>query len=106
MKLIDLISYFRSGEDYESFCKEQALSAESEAIEIYGRKPLYLDSPLGFFPIEETGGLIEFQWEGVPYQNLFDFFYFLEVIEDAKGNDKLGNTELAQILLTYALNDA
>jgi len=106
MKLIDLVSYFRLGGTFEGFCKAQELSAESEVIEIYAQKPVNLGSQLGFFPIEETEGQVEFQSDGVQYQNLFDFFYFLNVIEDIKGNEFPGDAELAQRLLSYALNDA
>ena len=106
MKLIDLVSYFRLGGTFEDFCKTQALNAESEVIEIYAQKPVSLHSNLGFFPIEETEGQVEFLAEGLPYQNLFDFFYFLDVIKDVKGSTLPGNAELAQALLSYALNDA
>ena len=106
MKLIDLVSYFRSGGTFEGFCSARALNVDSEVIEIYAQKPVNLDSDLGFFPIEETGGRIEFQSEGSQYQNLFDFFYFLDVIEDLKESSIPGNEELAQQLLSYALKDA
>jgi hypothetical protein len=106
MKLVDLVAYFRLGGTFEGFCKAQALNAEAEVIEIYAQRPVNLDSPLGFFPIEETEGKIEFQSEGLQYQNLFDFFYFLNVIEDIKGNELPGDAELAQSLLSYALKDA
>ena len=65
-----------------------------------------LEAQLGFFPIEETGGRIQFESEGVRYHNLFDFFYFLEVIEEIKGSEKTTDSELAQKLFTYAIRDA
>lgn len=76
MRLMDLASCFRLGGTFEDFCKAQALSTESEGIEVYAQKPVNLDSQPGFFPIEETRGRVEFQSEGLQYQNLFDFFYF------------------------------
>ena len=106
MKLIDLIAFFRRGGTFEDFCKAQALNAESEVIEIYAQEPVCLEAALGFFPIEETEGRVEFQSEGVQYQNLFDFFYFLEVIEDIKGSEEPTDSELAQKLYSYAMNDA
>ncbi len=106
MKLIDLITFFREGGTFEDFCKGQALSAESEVIEIYAQEPVSLEAQLGFFPIEETEGRIELQSEGVQYHNLFDFFYFLEVIEDLKDSEGPTNSELAQKLFTYAMKDA
>ncbi len=106
MKLVDLITLFRQGSTFEDFCKEQALNAESEVIEIYAQDPVGVEARLGFFPIEETEGRIEFQSQGVSYHNLFDFFYFLGVIEDLKGHDEPSDAELAQKLFSYAINDA
>jgi hypothetical protein len=106
MKLIDLIAFFRGGGTFENFCKEQALNAESEVIEIYAQEPVSLEAQLGFFSIEKTEGRIEFQSEGVQYHNLFDFFYFLEVIEDINDSEEPTNSELAQKLFTYAMKDA
>jgi len=106
MKLIDLIAFFRQGGAFEDFCKTQGLSKDSEVIEIYVLEPISLDSPLEFFPIEETGGQIEFRSGEFLYHNLFDFFYFLEVIEDVKGNKKITDLELAQKIFSYAIKDA
>lgn len=106
MKLIDLISFFRRGGAFEDFCKAQKLNEEAEVIEIYAQEPVGLEAELGFFPIEETEGRVEFQSEGVRYHNLFDFFYFLEVIEDIKGSEKPTDAELAQKLFSYAIKDA
>jgi len=106
MKLIELIAFFRRGGTFEDFCKAHALNAESEVIEIYAQEPVCLEADLGFFPIEETEGRVEFQSGGVQYQNLFDFFYFLEVIEDIKGSEELTDSELARKLYSYAMKDA
>ena len=106
MKLIDLVAYFRNGGTFESFCKVNQLSAKSEVIEIYAQSPVSLESQLGFFPIEKTKGQAEFLSDGIKYQTLFDFFYFLDVIEDIKSRKIFGNAELAQTLLSYALKDA
>ena len=106
MKLIDLVAYFRHGGTFEDFCRTQGLNAESEVIEIYAQEPVGLESQLGLFPIEETEGQAEFLSDGVKYKTLFDFFYFLEVIEDLKGVQLPEDAELAQKLLSYALKDA
>ena len=76
MKLLDLVSYFTQGGTFEDFCKAHSLGAESEVIEIYAQQPVTLESPLGFFPIEETEGQVTYVSDGVTYHNLFDFFYF------------------------------
>lgn len=104
MKLVDLVSYFRRGGTFESFCREHALDIDSEVFEVYARKPVDLDSELGFFSIDEAEGRIEIQSEGMQYQNLFDFFYFLGVIEDARG--VTSDEELARLLFSYAQKDA
>jgi hypothetical protein len=106
MNLIDLISYFRRGGTFEDFCETHALDTDSEVIEIYALEPVGLDSPLGFFPIDVTEGRTEVVSGGAKYQNLFDMFYFLDVIVEVKGIDVPNDSELAQTLLTYALNDA
>jgi hypothetical protein len=106
MKLIDLVAYFRQGGTFEGFCRTQGLNVESEVIEIYAQEPVRFESQLGFFPIEETGGQAAFSSNGIRYKTLFDFFYFLEVIEDLKGAQLPDDRELAQKLLSYALKDA
>ncbi len=105
MKLIDLVSYFRQGGISEDFCKSNSLDPESEVIEVYAEEPVSFESNLGFFPIEETEGQIEHQSDGKKYHNLFDFFYFLEAIEEVKNND-VQDIVLAESLFSYALNDA
>ncbi len=106
MILLDLIAFFRQGGTFEEFCKTQALNEKSEVIEIYAQEPACLEAHLGFFTIEETEGRVEFQAEGIRYHNLFDFFYFLDVLEDNKGSEGLTNSDLAQKLFTYAMKDS
>jgi len=40
--------------------------------------------------------------------NLFDFYYFLDAIEEANNNQNrsLSSEELAKLLYNYAINDA
>lgn len=106
MQLTNLITFFRQGGDFSSFCKAQGLDEASEVIEIYAQEPVCLESELGFFPIEETEGKIEFQSNNIRYKNLFDFFYFSDVIEEVKRDKGLTDTELAQRLFAYAMKDA
>ena len=105
MKLVDLISYFRQGGTFEGFCKSNTLDAESEVIEVYAEEPTSIESNLGFFAIEETEGQVEFQSGEKNYRNLFDFFYFLEAIEEIKGSDT-EDAAFAESLFSYAINDA
>ena len=106
MKLIELVNYFRDGGSFEEFCQSQSLDKESEVIEIYMKKPLKLDNDLGFFEIEKTEGNIEYIHDDVEYSNLFDFYYFLDVIEDSNNNKSLTDENIARLLYNYAINDA
>jgi hypothetical protein len=106
MKLIDLIDYFRNGGDYDEFCKKNELSLDSEVIEIYAELPIALNSDLGFFPIEETHGKIDFIIGEKAYRNLFSFFYFFDAMEEAKEMKEISNEVLAEKLFLYAKNDA
>ena len=106
MKLPALISFFRTGGSFAEFCQLHGLDQASEVIEIYAKAPASADSELGFFPVEATGGKIEFQSQGVTYTCLFDFFYFLDVMEEARHQEKTSDAELAQRLWRYAVDDA
>lgn len=106
MKLIDLIGFFRRGGSYDAFCLANSLDANSEAIEIYGQMPLSMESALGFLPIEESKGKIQMEIDGAHYVNLFDFFYFQDVITDAKNTPEMDDRSLAAKLMNYAIKDA
>lgn len=108
MKLLNLVEYFKNGGSYEDFCQTQSLDTESEVVEIYMQEPLKIDNDLAFFEIEKTEGNIEYSNNGIKYSNLFDFYYFLDAIEESKNTDNqaLSNEELTKILYNYALNDA
>ncbi len=108
MKLEDLIAYFRKAGVFEDFCQDYSLDVEAEVIEVYMQKPFSLDSDLAFFEIEKTEGNIEHISDGVKYYNLFDFYYFLDMIEELKEGDnkKLSDKEVAERVLSYAIKDA
>lgn len=108
MKLLELVNYFRSGGSYEDFCELQSLDQESEVVEIYMKQPLQIDNNLAFFEIEKTEGNLEFSYNGIEYLNLFDFYYFLDAIEESNNTDNksLTNDEIAKRLYSYAINDA
>lgn len=108
MKLVELVNYFRHGGSYEEFCQSESIDLESEVIEIYMRKPFNLDNNLAFFEIEKTEGNIEFIFDSEKYFNLFDFYYFLDVIKESNNskNKSLTDREIASRLLSYSINDA
>ena len=110
MNLIDLINRFKKDQDFEIFCSEQSLNFDSESIQIYMQKAFDVKSDIFFFEDEVVKGLIEYKANGKIYHNLFDFYYFQDVIQDYINNynslGKLSSEELASILLNYAINDA
>lgn len=108
MKLVDLVNYFRNGGTYEEFCKSNSLDTDSEVVEVYMEKPFDIDKDLLFFEIEKTEGKIEYLYKEVKYFNLFDFYYFLDVIEDSTSIEKrsLPNSLIAKQLLSYGIHDA
>ncbi len=108
MKLLELVKYFRDGGSFEDFCQAQSLDLESEVIEIYMREPLEIDNELAFFEIEKTQGNIEYKYKDIKYSNLFDFYYFLDAIEESQNaqNRSLSNEEITKLLFNYAINDA
>ena len=105
MKLVELVSFFRRGGTFEKFCYEHQLDPESEVIEIYALVPLKIDSELAFFPIEETGGKITHFVGGHEYQNLFDFYYFLDVINELGDEPAHLDVEVSDRLFEYAIHD-
>ncbi|WP_299178599.1 hypothetical protein [uncultured Chryseobacterium sp.] len=108
MKLLELVNYFRNGGSYDEFCQTQSLNQESEVVEIYMKQPFKIDNDLAFFEIEQTEGNYEYLSNGEKYFNLFDFYYFLDAIEESNNNDNksLPNEQIAQLLYNYAINDA
>ena len=105
MRLIDLVTFFRQGGTLCDLCLSKGLRADSEVIEIYSQGLMCMEAELGFFPIEESKGRIEFEFQRLNYHYLFDVFYFLQVIDDEKGLEGRTDDELAKQLYSYAIND-
>jgi hypothetical protein len=108
MKLLELVAYFRNGGSYQDFCSSQSLDISSEVIEVYMEKTLHLDNDLAFFEIEKTDGKSEYIFKQVRYLNLFDFYYFLDTIEESHNdeNNTLTDLEVANVLFSYARDDS
>lgn len=108
MKLVELVNYFRKGGSFEKFCNDKSLDVDAEVVEVYMEKPFDLDNDLAFFEIEKTEGSVVYIVNEVTYFNLFDFYYFLDVIEESNEgtNKSISDEELAKRLLSYAIHDA
>lgn len=103
MTLLDLVTYFKDGGDFEEFCTQENLNLESEVIEIFAVSPLSIDSELLFVEIEKSEGRNTYIANSSKYENLFDFYYFLDAIEES-GN--MSSEKLTEALFKYAINDA
>ncbi|MEM9857751.1 MAG: hypothetical protein AAF843_10355 [Bacteroidota bacterium] len=108
MILEELVSYFRNGGSFEEFCDDKSLDIESEVIEIYMEKPFNIDNALSFFEFEKTEGKVEYVHNDKKYFSLFDFYYFLEAIEESNSgqHQSLSDTQIAGMLFSYAVSDA
>lgn len=108
MKLTELINFLTNPERLEDLYKEQGVNTESEALLIYLREALSLESEIAFFTIEETGGDLFFTKDGVQYIALFSVDHTIDLIEhdlDLK-NKGYSDLAIAQRLLEYRINDA
>lgn len=108
MNLVDVVSFFRTGGTYSSFCSKYGLNKDAEAIEFYMEKPFGLDKDVVFFEIEETKGRTCYKFNDVEYHNLFDIYYFLDVIEESMNEENISISDeaLGKKLLDYVINDA
>jgi len=72
------------------------------------QKPFSINNDLAFFEIENTEGMAEYTFNGVKYFSLFDFYYFLDAIEESNHGENASLTDdtIAIHLYGYAINDA
>jgi hypothetical protein len=108
MKLVELVRYFRQGNSFEEFCRENSLDLKSEVIEIYIADSLNIGNDIACFEIEKTEGKIEYSSNGIDYFYLFDFYYFQDAINESNAGSYLSlpDEQIAKILYNYAVNDA
>jgi hypothetical protein len=108
MKLLKLISYLINNEKLKVLYQEQELNTESDALIIYMKNALDLESEISIFEIEETEDELVFEKDGYVYHQLFSIDYSIELIESDLNmkNKGYSDLEIAQRLLEYRLNDA
>ncbi len=107
MTLVELVHYFRSGGSLGKFCQSQRLSVDTEVVEIFMAKPFSIDNHLAFPEIEKTEGKTEYTCDGREYINMFDFYYFLDAIEESNSanNSHITDDTIAELLYNYAMKD-
>ena len=108
MTITELINYFRNNGNKNEFFENNSLDPESEVIEIYMQEPLGIENEIKLFEIEKTGGNLTYINENIEYQNIIDFYYFMDFIEESKigKNKDLTDEKLAEIFINYCINDA
>lgn len=108
MKLVDLIKYLINTDQLENLYQEKGLNTESEALLIYVKDALNLESEITIFGIEETEDDLIFESGGIMYFQLFPVDYAVELIESDLGLKGKGysDLEIAERLLEYRLKDA
>lgn len=108
MKLIEVIKYLINPSQLNVFYQEYELNTESEALLIYQKEKLDLESDIAILEIEETEDNVLFEKDGIQYIQLFPIDYAIELIESnlelkGKGNSDL---QIAKRLLDYRERDA
>lgn len=103
MNLIELVSYFRKGNNLGSFTDKMKLDEESEVIFAFSKRPYKIEDSLLFFEFEKTEGKGIYNYDNEDCYCLFDFYYFLDVIEEASN---ISDIELANVIFNYIKNDA
>ena len=109
MKLVDLIEFLKDQDELEQLFEREKLNTESEAIIICMERALDIESEIKLFEIEETGGNLVFEKNGIRYIELFPAYHAMEIIEsyfDKPEEKGYSNLEIAERLLEYREKDA
>ena len=108
MKLIDFIELLKDSDKLKQVIIGQNQNVDSEALLIYMKETLDIDSEIRFFAIEETKDNLVFEKDETKYVQLFPLDYAEEIVNSdfnlaTKG---LSNLEIAERLLEYRKKDA
>ena len=108
MNLIDLIGYIVVPVKLEEFYVEQELDMDSEALIIYMKESLSMESEIYIYPIEETADDLVYEKKGIKFIQFFPLDYALELINSDLQlmNKGLTNQAIAERLLEYRFKDA
>ena len=108
MKYIDLIQYLINPKQLGNIYQIPNEDSKSEALLIYMKDQLDLESEIAIFSIEETDDDILFMKEGERYIQFFPVDHAVDLVEsdlDLK-NKGYSDLEIAKRLLEYRINDA
>lgn len=108
MNLITLIGYIIDPVRREELYVQQRLDRESEALIIYMKESLSVDSDIYIYSIEETEDDLIFEKNGVKFIQFFPIDYALDLINSDLELMNKGFTDrnIAERLLEYRLKDA
>jgi len=107
MNLVELIPHLKTIEKAEVLIKEVAPGIYFDTIDLYLKDKMALDSEIIFPDGETTPDTIVITIDDAQYENLFPLYMAQEMVEEYAGNyPNLSDTEIAQHLLDYAINDA
>jgi hypothetical protein len=108
MNLIILIGFIVVPAKLEKFYVEQELDMDSEALIIYMKESLSMESEIYIYPIEETDDDLVYEKNGIKFIQFFPLDYALELINSDLQLKKMGLTDqaIAERLLEYRLMDA
>jgi hypothetical protein len=108
MRYAVLIQYLTNPDLLGSLYENLGINSESEALQIYMKNELSLNSEIFIFEIEETKGELIFERDGVKYFELFPVDHAVNLIEfDLQLKEKgYSDLQIAERLLEYRLNDA
>ena len=108
MKLETLINYLLNAELLQNWYKNENLNLDSEALLIYMKHELHLDSEIKIFEIEETKDKLTFEKGGVTYIQVLPIDYAITLIHEdlALANKGISDLDIAKRLLEYRIFDA
>lgn len=107
MNYVNFIGYLTNLKNLDDLYIEFNADADSEALIVCLKDSLDMNSEIAIFGIEETEGDLIFEKGGNKYIELFPLDSVQEMVAEYVNTHKgISNTEIAERLLDYRLNDA
>ncbi len=108
MNLTELVKYLTNPEKLDALYQDVKVNKESDALLIFMKDALTLDSEIIIIEIEATGGEVLFEKDGIKYVELFPIDIAIELIESDLNLKETGYSDMsiAERLLDYRRRDA